>query len=701
MRGSSFKSLLSTFAALGLAIPMATQAAISVGAGGSAILTFDALPAVGDFSTLTIAGGSGDAYDPDVDIQTHAASTINVALGQSATVPISANALARWHSTSFFLMTPPTGVRCTVLMATLVNDSGADQPKLVINYSLGANDAAGTTRTEETPGHAVYYSLDGTTWTRIPGLNSAAPPDDIGPKSAEVTLTSSWLAGSTMHVLWLDDNAVADRNNAGTEEGGYTIDNLQFLFSVVAPVITQDPAPTTTVGERGTLTLSILESGGTSVKWFKGATQVANGTSCENGHSRTVSGATTATLTIAGATPADAGTYHAEVSNNAGTDISANASVTVNADMVAPKVLYSFCGATPNEFIVVFSEPMFDSCGPVGTGPITDIGNWNIEHTDGTPLGASGVTNMGFFTDQTVVGFTTTNPRDPAKTVRIEWIIPLPDASVALNEVPAGSTLVLCNTNELLSLNANWRYNDEDVDPGATWKDTGFVDTGAPWETGAGPFDAKRDAGILHANGLDDCRAMTLYGLGAVGTCLNLQSPVTMTNLITSYFRTHFNFSGTPSSAVIVIEGKVDDGAVVYLNGAEVWRISVPAAQTHTTLASRTVGDTDPQDAILLGAPASLISGDNVLAVELHQVNLTSSDLTMGLKVSQLTSVPPLLLRIVNNGDGTVTITWPGGGALHSTTSITTPRPWPVVTGATSPHTTSHSGTQRFYEIQP
>jgi hypothetical protein len=487
-------------------------------------------------------------------------------------------------------------------------------------------------------------------------------------------------------------------------EGGYSIDNFSANpGGPQVPMITGDPA-SPTVNERGTLTLSVVQSGGTTFAWFKGATALANGTSCVDGHDRTVAGATAVTLTITGVSPADEGLYHVEVSNIAGSVPSGNGNVMVTPDGVAPTVLYALCGANLNEFVVVFSEPMYDSCAVPGVGPVTELFNWIIQDVGGASLGPTGITNLlALQNGQTVLGITTSIPHDPTKSVQIMWTSDFTDQAATPNTLPVGSVMALCYTNELVALGANWQYNDEDVDPGATWKDVGFADGSAPWVTGAGPFDAKRDAGILHANGLDDCRAMTLYGLGAVGTCLNLESPVTLTNLITSYYRTHFSIAGSPSAAVLVLEGKFDDGAVVYLNGTELWRVAMPLGQTHTTFATiRTVGDTDPQDVILLGAGAhpSLVSGDNTLAVELHQANLTSSDLTMGLRVSQLTTEPPVILSIVRNANGTVTITWPGGGTLRSTTSITTARPWPAVTGSpVSPYTTTPTGPQRFYEV--
>jgi len=71
------------------------------------------------------------------------------------------------------------------------------------------------------------------------------------------------------------------------------------------------------------------------------------------------------------------------------------------------------------------------------------------------------------------------------------------------------------------------------------------------------------------------------------------------------------------------------------------------------------------------------------------------------LKVLQLSSTPPVTVRISYSG-GNVTISWSGGtsaGTLRSSTSITAPQPWPVVTGAVSPFTTSASGPRKFYEV--
>ena len=63
---------------------------------------------------MTLAGGAGDVVDAaglDAAVQGLAASSFTTALGSSTTLPVSANAIARWHGTLHALMTPPTGVK--------------------------------------------------------------------------------------------------------------------------------------------------------------------------------------------------------------------------------------------------------------------------------------------------------------------------------------------------------------------------------------------------------------------------------------------------------------------------------------------------------------------------------------------------------------------------------------------------------------
>ena len=79
-----------------------------------------------------------------------------------------------------------------------------------------------------------------------------------------------------------------------------------------------------------------------------------------------------------------------------------------------------------------------------------------------------------------------------------------------------------------------------------------------------------------------------------------------------------------------------DDGAVVYLNGTEVFRTNMPGGTiSHTTLAPVAVGGADESAWYSVAvSPARLVTGTNVIAVEVHQSSATSSDLSFDLELT-------------------------------------------------------------------
>jgi hypothetical protein len=99
---------------------------------------------------------------------------------------------------------------------------------------------------------------------------------------------------------------------------------------------------------------------------------------------------------------------------------------------------------------------------------------------------------------------------------------------------------------------------------------------------------------------------------------------------MTYYFRTRFNFTGNPADVVLQLSPFVDDGAIFYLNGQLLYNLAV----TDTPLNYNTPASRSVTEAVLEGPfslPATnLIAGENVLAVEVHQVNSTSSDVVFG-----------------------------------------------------------------------
>ncbi|MBL9138252.1 MAG: lamin tail domain-containing protein [Verrucomicrobiales bacterium] len=154
----------------------------------------------------------------------------------------------------------------------------------------------------------------------------------------------------------------------------------------------------------------------------------------------------------------------------------------------------------------------------------------------------------------------------------------------------------------------NWRYDQSGRDLGSSWREFGFDDTA--WPSGAA---------ILYQEGADLPQPKN--------TALTLGP-------LTYYFRTRFNFEGDPASTGLQLSWLLDDGAVAYLNGIEVARLGMPESDviTSTTIAARTVGDASIEGPIALPTSA-LRRGDNVLAVEAHQISTGSSDVVFGLQL--------------------------------------------------------------------
>jgi hypothetical protein len=99
---------------------------------------------------------------------------------------------------------------------------------------------------------------------------------------------------------------------------------------------------------------------------------------------------------------------------------------------------------------------------------------------------------------------------------------------------------------------------------------------------------------------------------------------------LTSYFRNTFVFDDDPSRTELKLDLAVDDGAVLYLNGAEAYRFNMPAVPVDwSTPAASSVGDTPIITGITLPA-TNLVRGTNVLAVEVHQAFHTDPGMVFG-----------------------------------------------------------------------
>ena len=165
-----------------------------------------------------------------------------------------------------------------------------------------------------------------------------------------------------------------------------------------------------------------------------------------------------------------------------------------------------------------------------------------------------------------------------------------------------------------ITLNSAWRYEDSGNGLPADWKIPGFDDSG--WNQGPGVFYNTPDALTVPKT-----------------TLLNFTNAESQAKIITHYFRTHFSIPdqwGLTKSRLGIV---VDDGAAFYLNGEEIYRrrlaAGVPSAGT---LANGTVAKATLESPVTV-ALTNLISGDNLLAVEVHQSASNSTDVVFGLNL--------------------------------------------------------------------
>lgn len=171
---------------------------------------------------------------------------------------------------------------------------------------------------------------------------------------------------------------------------------------------------------------------------------------------------------------------------------------------------------------------------------------------------------------------------------------------------------------ELISYFDDWRYEDTGIILNSDWKEPGYADFS--WSSGPGVLGietAGPAAPLMHTP---------------------LLMPIDHGSVIT-YFRTKFFLPVSPSLVrSLTLTHLVDDGAYVYLNGQEVHRIGVDPLYP---LATRVMGDIDFEGPFPLPT-AALVQGENVLAVELYQPYITTTDIVWGGRLDAEFPLAPL-----------------------------------------------------------
>jgi len=172
---------------------------------------------------------------------------------------------------------------------------------------------------------------------------------------------------------------------------------------------------------------------------------------------------------------------------------------------------------------------------------------------------------------------------------------------------------------------------------------------------------------------------------------------------VTYYFRTHFALTNIVQGSSLAFSGYIDDGAVFYLNGAEIYRLRMPASQDGGTLATGYPcgGDATCLDTFMIpmGALTNLTIGDNVLAAEVHNYNGQSPDITFGLSLDRIERIVRTARIDVRYSGNTITLSWDIGGFVLQ--SADSPEgTWTDVDGSPgSPFTVEPLESRRYYRL--
>ncbi|MEZ5033475.1 MAG: T9SS type A sorting domain-containing protein [Chitinophagaceae bacterium] len=191
----------------------------------------------------------------------------------------------------------------------------------------------------------------------------------------------------------------------------------------------------------------------------------------------------------------------------------------------------------------------------------------------------------------------------------------VPPAGGQTNNGKMGLNIDVDNSTTLFSFNSSWKYLDNDSYP-ATWETSGFND--ASWSSGLAQFG---------------------YGDPAVTTCVNsggggTKCTPTGTKYTTTLFRKSVTIANPAAFGDFELNVFRDDGIVVYVNGVEVVRDNMPGGTiTKSTFASTACSDDGHGINTFTISTSNFVAGNNVIAVELHQCNATSSDLIFDMEL--------------------------------------------------------------------
>jgi hypothetical protein len=514
----------------------------------------------------------------------------------------------------------PTSGAGIMLQLGLTNNTAGSLSSLRIGYDI--RRFRNGSSAEVMPGYRLFVSSNsGSTWSNVTGLNPVASggtvnvPNTTGTTTVpltEITLPSAVATGSEIRLRWVDDNGVPSPDQI------IGLDNVSIQLAQQAPTVSlTSPSPGATFAVSDTIPLTATASDAdgsvTVVEFFANGTKLGQDDAAPYEFSWSGMSGSSYALT-------------ARATDNGGattTSTAVNISVT-NPSNVPPTV--SITAPVEGAVLVTTSTTLTSNAADSG-GSITKVeyfrGATKIGEATTAPFAVtwSGLT-VGSYT---LTAVATDNEGATTTSAPVNVSVALPLSTTLIPRRVTGQP------------GATWKYLDNGTDQGTAWKEATFNDSA--WSSGAAPF------------GFGDTYVQTTLSFG----------PDSANKYITHYFRRTFEV--TNPSAIQALDFNIlrDDGVVVYINGVEVLRQNMPAGTINfQTLAPVNVEGTAEGVYNFSGVvpPPLLNVGTNVIAVELHNRALNSSDAGFDLEMISLAApgIPP-----------TVALTSPANGASFNT----------------------------------
>jgi hypothetical protein len=222
-----------------------------------------------------------------------------------------------------------------------------------------------------------------------------------------------------------------------------------------------------------------------------------------------------------------------------------------------------------------------------------------------------------------------------------------------------------------------WRYDQRGIDLGTGWRARLYDDS--TWPQGA-PLLAYETSALPEP----------------------IRTPLTTNqSKLTFYFRKSLTFPTNATNALLRLRTVLDDGAVYYMNGAELFRWGMPVGTiSFNTTAGRTV-DNAVYEGPFVVTPTNLVAGTNVLAVEVHQINTNSSDVVFGASVEALVlpsqAIPERPFLKSSRAGSQLRLEWNAPASLETAGSAI--GPWTPATSQSNPAFVSMTNAKAFFRL--